>query len=472
MSYVTHLETNVKGKFASDFGPKTLLVGPNASHKSGAVAALELALTGRCSELGAMPAELMTLAPSGAKSLYAAVALSDGTEARFEIRGSSARASKPVWTAPNAVVLSREVSDLLRAEPKRLRLALLAMIGADLTGEAVAGELPLTLRSAWLSVFASAAGDSTIDRLLDAVAQVRSKSRFSALELGERPVCPSDSEIEAARGELTAPVVVQTSDHTAIDRKIKAHDALDLIRQAERILRASRGRCLCCGSAFDDVSARIRLSEKSAALYSIIAEMPDDAAAIAPSTARPTSDRLESLLAAKAAAKAYDSALASANALAAEARDMKAILQTLDRVVADRLAKTIHDFEFTASKAIEPRKIKVQLYDGDRQVCRVGIEQAGRFAPYRALSGAERYLFLSGLLSAWRSPAQTRVAVIDDVWLDSDHLHSVAQSLCRTIDTATGNAGPTQAIVATVVGQGQTVHLEGWKTVHCGESCG
>ena len=51
MRYVKRVESNVKGGVAVDLGPRTLIVGPNASNKSAVVNSVEFALTGAVSDV-------------------------------------------------------------------------------------------------------------------------------------------------------------------------------------------------------------------------------------------------------------------------------------------------------------------------------------------------------------------------------------------------------------------------------------
>ena len=74
--YVVFAESNIKGGVSAALGPKTLIVGPNGTGKSAVANTVELALTGRVSDiLGrrdvAKEIELQALAPSRKGELLA-----------------------------------------------------------------------------------------------------------------------------------------------------------------------------------------------------------------------------------------------------------------------------------------------------------------------------------------------------------------------------------------------------------------
>ena len=90
-------------------GDKTVIVGPNGSGKSTIVNAIELALTGRASDIAgrtevAREADLLSLAPAGAKQVYAEVEFDGGETARYAAEGTTAKAKKAVVARPDFVV--------------------------------------------------------------------------------------------------------------------------------------------------------------------------------------------------------------------------------------------------------------------------------------------------------------------------------------------------------------------------------
>ena len=85
MLYVKRVEGNVKGASTADLGPRTLIVGPNGAGKSAIVNGVELALSGRASDVVGRAEvsrgiDLLALAPAADDSLWAKATLSDGGE--------------------------------------------------------------------------------------------------------------------------------------------------------------------------------------------------------------------------------------------------------------------------------------------------------------------------------------------------------------------------------------------------------
>ena len=98
---ITRVKTNLKTGCDLEIGEKTLIVGPNGSGKSTVTNAIELALTGRVSDIAgrtdiAREADVMTLAPEGADVLYATVEFDSGQTAQYRTEGSTAKAKKAV----------------------------------------------------------------------------------------------------------------------------------------------------------------------------------------------------------------------------------------------------------------------------------------------------------------------------------------------------------------------------------------
>jgi hypothetical protein len=88
--YVKEVETNLQGGGKYALGQRTLIVGRNRSGKSTLVRAIELATTGRASDIAgrdtlALDADLWTLAPAGAEVAEARVVFSDMTDASWTL---------------------------------------------------------------------------------------------------------------------------------------------------------------------------------------------------------------------------------------------------------------------------------------------------------------------------------------------------------------------------------------------------
>lgn len=175
MTHVVRVGGNVKGEFAYDLSPCTLIVGKNATGKSRAADAIALALTGRAASMGIGKREvdLMALAPPGADALRASVTLSDGTRADWSCKGSTAKASRPEWTGERGTLIMDEAIALLRSDPSHLRAALLARLGGEVSSETLHNMVPTSLWRHW----AGERGDTpwTIDEVMTAAEAVNER---------------------------------------------------------------------------------------------------------------------------------------------------------------------------------------------------------------------------------------------------------------------------------------------------------
>ena len=510
MSYVSSLVTNCKGEFSAKLEPCTLLVGPNASHKSGAIAAIELGLTGRC-DLGALPSNLLELAPTS-ESLHVALGLSDGQAIEFSIAGSTARASKAIWNGAGiGTVLSREVSDILRSDVKHLRADLLRAAVGDLdVGTLAAAYIPAAFQPLWNEL--AGAIEST-DDLADLPKTIKSRIRELTVTEIIESVDPVDLDTlsqlrsELASVELRLRVLRLRAER---DRLIGAGigtgtanriDSAKLLRLeklieaaqtvANWIARANDYGCPACGANTGDpdeaVTMRQHMSDRlDAARRQLISGLGIGAQ----ERLRAVNEQLSALGdigAAESIAELEGQAIHLASRLAEleqrqqryvlwsdrqkqsreaqkRADALKAIGKAVDQMIVAVLDSSIGAFIAAASRVLTPDRLALGLFDGGRQVCRLGIEQAnGQVRSWRALSGAERARCVSAIASAWaaRCEAQVRLVVVDDVWLDERSLASLCEGLARVVGKP---GGPTQAIVAAVELKSAP---RGWHVVSC-----
>lgn len=130
--YVKRIESNVKSAdglvWSADLGPKTIIVGPNGRGKSRIVNAVELALTGRASDLAgradvAREADLLALAPGRSADLYAHAILDTEETATFRVVHAGAGKAKkadhevPSWFAREELLPVRAVRDAMLGSP-------------------------------------------------------------------------------------------------------------------------------------------------------------------------------------------------------------------------------------------------------------------------------------------------------------------------------------------------------------------
>lgn len=142
--FVKEVEFNTQGGGKFSLGAKTLIIGPNRIGKSSIVRAVELATTGRASDIAgrvtmALDAELWSLAPGGdpldtitAKAIY-----SDGKEALWSL----ARGKKAKRTGPCAILPLRDVRAAILGSEETARKFFLSNIGG-ISWEDVMSEIP------------------------------------------------------------------------------------------------------------------------------------------------------------------------------------------------------------------------------------------------------------------------------------------------------------------------------------------
>ena len=217
--FVKSVESNVKRGAKVVLGQRTLLVGPNGSGKSSIVNAVELALTGRASDLVgraevAKAGDLLALAPVGDDALWSKAILSDEREVawRCERNAKTGGAREPVHSIPSDLTVefpARDVRAALEGSAATVRAWLIGRIGATVTEEAVVGLLPEDLRAAYAEICRPLFG-TPVHVLLDAREATAKTLRTLGAEskaaekladsLGSRlSVEPTEAEIETTR---------------------------------------------------------------------------------------------------------------------------------------------------------------------------------------------------------------------------------------------------------------------------------
>lgn len=528
--YIKRLRSNVKGVFDVALLPRTLVVGPNASGKSGLVTALRLATTGRDSEIGAVGSELMTLAPAGAEELYATADTDTGGLLDLRVTGSTMKASKPAWHVegierptvkgiliPPVALLDQEVRDLLKSEPKSLRRSLLKIAVGDVDVDGAIKEvLPTAFKEDWAQIWKQASSDaeSVPDAIISAAEIIKGEirqARVATRQAGERPEAPAKSEVEALASKVKA--IKAQYNRLALLKQIESLQmeidrigasasgpTLDQIRAArERIAaakvisawarKAAEGHfgmaCPGCGALesqwrlldADDLAAinDKELREAEAAIPVRLGDLRremDDLVFALPAEAEISQQDLdqreayESLLVELrgklARAEEHDQIAAAGRRAAVRLDALVALGRAVDRLVADTLLGGVAAFSATASKAAGGREVAIQLFDGKRSVCRLGLtgKHGDQIVPWKALSGAERATFLGAFASAWASRGvlpPIKILVADEVWLDQNHLARLCASLAASrLD---------QVIVCAVECRNEPV---GWSVVRVG----
>ena len=211
--YVTRVTSNLKGGLDRTLGERTLIVGPNGSGKSAIQNSVELALTGRVSDIaGRVDAADLgivgMMAPAG-EPLRATVHLSDGRVASFEAARKDSGWSRGQRTGVTGDFPVSRVRQSLIGSPETARKFLLGNIGTRASRAEVLRLLPHELHEVYGKKADTLAASNEVDRLLfvfeneksatrrytqEAEAAEATKSRMSA----DLPPEPSDDDLRAA----------------------------------------------------------------------------------------------------------------------------------------------------------------------------------------------------------------------------------------------------------------------------------
>ena len=215
--HVIHARGNLKGGVDSPLGYRTLIVGPNGSGKSAIQNTVELALTGRVSDIAGRTDASDTsivglMAPEG-EGLNGNVTLSDSRVLGYAAARKGDGWSRPTTDGdrPSVSFPVQAVRENLTGSADRARRFLLANIGATVSRAEVLRLLPSELRPAY-EILAGTKTGTEVDRLLavleaakarvrtakqEAEAAEATKARMSANLLPE----PLDSDLRDAEEE-------------------------------------------------------------------------------------------------------------------------------------------------------------------------------------------------------------------------------------------------------------------------------
>lgn len=278
--FVKSVKSNVKKGADAELGRLTLIVGPNGTGKSSIVNAVELALTGRASDVVgrvevAKGIDLLALAPAGDDALWSKATLSDGrtVEWRCERNAKTGGAREATHTLPSDTKPTfpvRAVREALTGSPATVRAWLVGRIGATVSEDAILNLFPEDLRAAYSDLCRPLFG-TPAQTLLDAREAAGKQGRNAAADakaataLAEQTgaslaVEPTEAEVEVARRRVREAAV-------AASATIKARVTYDLPR-----LRAD---------AEEKVAAYARLSEQAGALEAKLADAPSINAEVA-----------------------------------------------------------------------------------------------------------------------------------------------------------------------------------------------
>lgn len=247
MRYVKHAEGTVKGLVKVDLAERTLIFGPNWSHKSAIVNTVELALTGAASDVvgRAVVKDAAMLESLGNEiGVTAAVVLSDGTEVewRKEVGKKATGPAAKSGAVPKALFPLREVREALAGNPQTVRQFFLRLAAGAVTWEEVLARIPSPLHGRlWSPPGVMPAVDRLLasleyaqDRLREARAAAKAQNTVADNAGSGLPPPPSEAELDRARTDLGA----KKGD---IERLERAHEVAALVRKGQELRQEMSG---------------------------------------------------------------------------------------------------------------------------------------------------------------------------------------------------------------------------------------
>ena len=231
INHVVRVEHNLKGGGEVILGQHTLIVGPNGSGKSAIVNAIELALTGKASDIAgrdvvAQGAALASLANgSGA---WSEVQLDDGSTARWEIGRSGRKVSRAKRSGREGVMPLRQVLGELTGSAEKARKFLLQHACEGLDNSHITGKLDQDTLSRYQRL--TDVRLAPIDNLLAVAALAGKKER----EAKKHAAGAKEAEEAAAAGLGPAPTESALEEALEVRKAATAaqYEAQDRLRQA------------------------------------------------------------------------------------------------------------------------------------------------------------------------------------------------------------------------------------------------
>lgn len=233
--FVQRVRSNVKSSdgllWEVELGEKTLIVGANGKGKSRVVNAVELALTGRASDLAgkvdvAREADLLALSPGRNANLYSEVHLSNGETVTFGVECAGAGKARkadhevPAWFAKQELLPVRAVREAMMGSADAACRQFLSWAGAS-TGRSITDMLSPSLVASYNRLVALNPGadltgleGAARKKKLEANASVKALEN-ALLTSGCSQAAPDDADIAAA----------QTAAHDARQVLVKAQAA-------------------------------------------------------------------------------------------------------------------------------------------------------------------------------------------------------------------------------------------------------
>jgi hypothetical protein len=491
---IRRVESNVKAGCQVDLGPKTLIVGPNRSGKSTIVNAIELATTGRASDIAgrttlALDAELATLMPPGAESVFARAfytrddQLPDAVERQvswsLEKGHKATRAAVPA-PAPEVVFPLRDVRENLTKSPETARKWLLGLVAAEVTWDAVLKRIAPALH-ARVTTLASGtvaglpvALDTAKRQGRAAVAKAEALREPVATPITHAPPPAAVPDLAALNAAAVRTEAEVSAAQQALDA-LPRHDAAET-EMGERIVSVLKGtiaarvaKCACCGldGPVDRFPTRLRAVETIIAAGRKVAADRVAAQARVQTALNARSLAWAARSAAQATAAAVTAAVGAvvadvsqereAEAVAADrdAAAWKELADAIERVMGGLVSESRVAFEESVQRFMPSgMQFGLDLMDGDREVCRFGLRDG---ALRSALSGAEWAIVTAALAAATTPPDAHAIIVPEERAFDPRTLFETLLAF---------DSCPSQVIITSPVMP--TDVPSGWTVIRCG----
>lgn len=477
--HVAEVSTNLKAQAEVKLGPKTIIIGPSGTGKSTIVNAIEVAGTGRASDVAgrstlALDAELWTLAPPGAVAAFARVTLSDETRAEWLLtEGKAAKRAGPQIAFP-----LRDVHDNLVGSAEKARKWLLGKIAATLPWESALAMIPEPLHARAITL----AGGTVLGlpAALDAASRSGrdAKKRAAALRASATdaaagaPPPPTAEAIEAAKKATPNPhaaaldAALKSSAQASEDAKaargrldaaLRRRDALPhadatvgqigaaLVTVIKGQIAAKATKCGACGGPADPAAMATRLAAIEKVIVGSQTAIADRAKAdVEVATAKERLQDAERQIAFWTTEAARLQKIA-AEVVAVEPPEIAALRGRWEQIraqeaealaaegeaeawgkLADVLSTAVTRVVSSARTAFEERvtaflpaglRFGLDLMDGDREVTRYGIRLPDG-SLRSALSGAQWAVVTAALAAATAPPEGPVVIVPEDRPID------------------------------------------------------
>ena len=483
MIYVTEIESNVKGGVRCTLQQRTLLVGGNGTGKSAAINAVELALTGRVSDISgraelSREVDLMSLAPGRSGELFAVAQLSNGEHCSFGIEGTTARARKAAHSMPasicNVAALPlRAVREAVLGSADTARKFFVQQVGG-FSGADVLKRLPTLLHEKFHTLVEGerdalvgllGALEKAGARKRDASARAKAAEEVVTQGTAGLPVEPTEADVEIAGrrlGELRAAL------ETAIRRAVEVPQAAALVAPvgaefgaAEVVLRASLTQtqgafCVACGAPAPvgilfarhaTLCAALAPAAPAASTIGLVADGEVLALEGLRSEIAVADSNYYTLRQQQAMWAAFRTARDQATACSYEAADWDKLGKALKKVVGDLLDVSVVQFEARVQRYLPPGDVfRLRLRDGVRETLQFGLADGESLRT--ALSGSEWARVTAALAAACAEGAELAILIPEDRAWDPHTLADVMEALGRFEG---------QVILATTTMPGRTV---------------